>query len=267
MRYNVHAGHNPAGKIACGAVGLLDESKENRLIADEIMRLLRLSGNTVYDCTVDNGTSQNDVLKKIVTKCNSHTVDFDFSIHLNSGRSDKTGDGKIGGFEVWVSSTNKGKGEVAERIRKNMKSLGFTDRGTKTTSSLYVLNKTVAPALLLEVCFVDDKDDYNLYKKAGYKAVAKAIAEGIVGKTISEKVEIPKTETKTQSTNTTNTMLYYKAFNSKSIVDGLKSIGVNSGFTNRLKIAKANGIKFYTGTAAQNEKLLTLAKQGKLKKA
>ena len=29
MKINVHAGHNPAGKIACGAVGLINESIEN----------------------------------------------------------------------------------------------------------------------------------------------------------------------------------------------------------------------------------------------
>lgn len=60
---------------------------------------------------------------------------------------------------------------------------------------------------------------------------------------------------------------YYKAFNSTSIVDGLKSIGVDSSFSNRKKIAVANGISNYTGTAAQNSKLCNLAKQGKLKKA
>ena len=30
MRINVHAGHNPAGKVACGAVGLINESKSKR---------------------------------------------------------------------------------------------------------------------------------------------------------------------------------------------------------------------------------------------
>lgn len=51
-----------------------------------------------------------------------------------------------------------------------------------------------------------------------------------------------------------------------SIVDGLKSIKADSGFTYRSKIAKANGISGYSGTAAQNTKLLNLLKQGKLKK-
>ena len=60
---------------------------------------------------------------------------------------------------------------------------------------------------------------------------------------------------------------YYPAFSSSSIVDGLKSIGVDSSFFHRSKIAAANGISGYSGTATQNNKLCRLAKQGKLKKA
>ena len=59
---------------------------------------------------------------------------------------------------------------------------------------------------------------------------------------------------------------YFKKCDAKytSIVDALGSIGVNSSFSYRLKIAGANGIKGYVGTAQQNIKLLTLLKQGKL---
>ena len=59
----------------------------------------------------------------------------------------------------------------------------------------------------------------------------------------------------------------YPAFTDTSIVDGLKSIGVDSSKENRAKIAEANGISNYTGSSAQNQKLLALAKQGKLKRA
>ena len=53
---------------------------------------------------------------------------------------------------------------------------------------------------------------------------------------------------------------------STSIVDALKSIGVDSSMSNRSKIAKANGISNYKGTAEQNIKMLSLLKSGKLKK-
>ena len=61
---------------------------------------------------------------------------------------------------------------------------------------------------------------------------------------------------------------YYKKYtgSSVSIVDALKAIGVDSSMNNRKKIAKANGISNYTGTASQNTQLLNLLKQGKLKK-
>lgn len=189
--YNVHAGHNPEGKIACGASDLLNESRENRLVKGELINYLRQYGNTVYDCTEDNGKSQRDVLEKIVKKCNAHTVDFDFSLHLNFGRNDDSGDGKQGGVEVHINADNKGKKAVAEHILKRMESAGFKRHGTGIVinPNLYVLNHTNAPALLIEICYVDDRDDYNQYNKVGYKAVAKAIAEGIMDKTISDGIK------------------------------------------------------------------------------
>lgn len=61
---------------------------------------------------------------------------------------------------------------------------------------------------------------------------------------------------------------YYKKYtgNSSSIVTALKKIGVNSSYSNRKKIAKANDIKNYKGTAQQNTTMLNLLKKGKLKK-
>ena len=60
--------------------------------------------------------------------------------------------------------------------------------------------------------------------------------------------------------------LYYPKYKgkSKSLVDTLKSLGINSGKNNRKRIATLNGIKNYTGSASQNTKLLNLLKKGKL---
>ena len=64
----------------------------------------------------------------------------------------------------------------------------------------------------------------------------------------------------------TTTTKYYKKYtgDSVSLVNALKNIGVTSTFANRKKIAKANGIKTYLGTAKQNTKMLNLLKKGKL---
>ena len=61
------------------------------------------------------------------------------------------------------------------------------------------------------------------------------------------------------------TAFYKKAtYKGGSLVDALASINVQSGFNYRKKIAKANGIKVYLGTAVQNIKLLALLKKGEL---
>ena len=188
--YNIHGGHNPSGKIACGASDLLDESKEDRKITKAIIKYLKKAGAKTYDCTVSNGTSQTDVLKKICAKCNQHSVTLDGSVHLNSGRNDHKADGKLGGFEVWATTFTGVKKEVAQRAVAKMKELGFTPHGDpyKTTSNLYYLNHTKAKALLFEICFVDDKDDYLLYKTVGPDAIGKALAEAIVGHDIKTSV-------------------------------------------------------------------------------
>ncbi len=192
MRINVHAGHNPAGKVACGAVGIISESTEARQVKDEVIRQLKALGHTVYDCTVDNGTSQADVLTKIVTACNAHTVDLDVSIHFNSGAGDTVGNGRTTGVEAYIYSTSSRAKGVAENVCASISALGFKNRGVKYSSSLYILRKTKAPAMLIECCFADDKDDVQLYD---CQSMASAIVHGITGQTYTDKptTDIDKT--------------------------------------------------------------------------
>ena len=156
--YNIHAGHGISGRQGCGAVGILDESNEARKVKDELIRLLQTAGNTVYDCTYEGSASQNTILSEIVKKCNAHKVDLDISIHLNSGRNDYAGDNSTGGVEVYGYDTNVK--DTGNKICNNISdALGIRNRGFKTTKNLYVLNNTKSKAILIECCFVDDKDD------------------------------------------------------------------------------------------------------------
>lgn len=186
MIINVHAGHNPDGKVACGAVGLIKESTEARKVKDEVITQLRQLGHTVYDCTVNNGTSKEDVLRKIVKICNEHKADLDVSIHFNCSANDKLGNGKTTGTEVFLYSNASRAYDYAEGVCKAFELLGFKNRGIKYNPSLYVLRNTNAPAMLVEVCFVDDKDDVELYD---YKSVAEAIVYGITGQYVQEEPE------------------------------------------------------------------------------
>lgn len=175
----VHAGHNPSGKVACGASDYIDESKEARTITRKVIRLLKKNGIKAYNCTVNNGSSQMDVLKKICAKCNAKKRDIDISIHFNSAVHQAKEDGKTTGTEVWVKSTCGTRGELAGKICLKLGKLGFRNRGVKTTDSLYFLNHTNKPALLVEVCFVSDPDDAALYRR-NRNEVAKAIARAVL---------------------------------------------------------------------------------------
>lgn len=178
--YNVHAGHCPQGHGASGAVSILQESVEDRIVKNEVIRLLRAEGHTVYDCTCDENTTKQGCLNKIVAKCNQHSVDLDISIHLNSGRNDYGGDGSTGGVEVWNYDT--GTQEISNRICEAIATeLGIHNRGTKYDKDLFVLANTKSKALLVECCFVDDKDDAKAWD---VKRCAEAIAEGILNKKI-----------------------------------------------------------------------------------
>lgn len=189
---NVHAGHN----FKCpGASGQFSETSENRKVKDAVIKYLRQEGCTVYDCTDEDAKTANGNLYSIVTKCNAHEVDYDISIHFNASSS-HTGHGT----ESYVWSLDRSKNaaglDCGNRIHKRLVALGFANRGVKNGAGLYVVRNTKAPAVLVEVCFCDNKSDANLYKKLGPDRVGKAIASGILGKDITEpKATTPKLKT------------------------------------------------------------------------
>ena len=251
MKIAIHAGHNPDGKTACGAVGLIRESTESRKVKDKVIEMLRAQGHTVYDCTVDNGTSQSDVLKKIVTKCNAHTVDLDISIHFNSGGI-LTRDGKTTGTEVFVYNSNSKAKATAQNIVNSIASLGYKNRGVKYSTSLYFLKHTKNPALLIECCFVTDPEDIDLYNA---DKMAQAIVKGITG------VEPSTPSTSTPSVpSTSNTSTSTKEFKVKVKVSSL-NIRAGAGITYK-KIGSITDKGIYTIIDTQGSWGLLKSKKG-----
>lgn len=255
MNFTVHAGHNPDGKTACGAIGLIKESTENRNVKNEVIMLLKEEGHTVYDCTVEDGTSVSDIVNKQVSKMNSYSnIDLHISIHFNSGANDKTGNGKSTGGEVLVYNTNGTKYDAAKRICSRIEGLGYKNRGVKVRTDLGVLKKTKSQALLVECCFVDDKDDIDLYN---YKRIAKAIVEGILNKTISTTVPEP--------TPVPSEEVYYRAvsgsFNNKNNANDRKAKLEKAGFDGVFLDAFAKDEKTWYRVIAGSFKDKKLAEQ------
>lgn len=170
---SVHGGHASyeSGKYY-GAVGTyLNESVEDRKVKDAVIRILRQRGHTVYDDTVDVGTSQSNILAQICSKVNAHKANLAVSIHFNSATAPTAN-----GAEVWVYSNTSRALSAAKNTVSKLASLGFANRGVKYSKTLFFLRKTNCPAMLVEVCFVGSEKDKKIYD---VEKVAKAIADGI----------------------------------------------------------------------------------------
>ena len=89
--------------------------------------------------------------------------------------------------------SNKAKA-YAQRTVNAIASLGFKNRGVKRSLTLYFLRKTKSPAMLIECCFVDDKDDTTLYNA---DKMARAIVKGITCKDVATLTVTKKAYTST----------------------------------------------------------------------
>ena len=62
----------------------------------------------------------------------------------------------------------------------SLSNIGLKNRGVKDGSGLYVIRKTKAKAILIEVCFCDNEKDVNIYLRSGaYEAAAQAIFKAL----------------------------------------------------------------------------------------
>ena len=171
MLFTINAGHTLQGK-GTGAVGFLNESKENRAVVAHVIKLLKQLGHSVIDCTIDKS---DNYLKEAVAAANKHKADLAVSIHFNS-----SGDSSANGVETLVyNSSNDYTNKYANAINKEIAALGYRNRGIKQRQDLYWLKNTTSKAILIECCFVSNKADSDKYNAV---KMAEAIVKGLVGK-------------------------------------------------------------------------------------
>lgn len=170
MRVFISSGH---GRYIRGAVGILDEVANARLVVEQVAKNLRKDKVDVGVFHDNKSTTQDANLKAIVKAHNSwEEHDLDVSVHFNAYVET---DGPMGTECLYVSQD-----ELAEKMAFAISEAGdLENRGPKHRNDLYFLNNTNAPAILIEVCFVDSSADAKAYKK-NFKAICKAIADTIV---------------------------------------------------------------------------------------
>lgn len=183
MVVGINCGHTASGP-GYGAVGIIKESEHTRLVGQALMGLLRAAGVTVIDCTIDQAGTRNEYLAAAVALANRQDLDWFISIHFNAS-------GSHAGHGTEVFTYEGRQYQDALDACANLAELGFTNRGVKAGSGLYVIRKTKAKSMLIEVCFCDNQQDIDIYNAAGgAQGVAKAIFEALW-----DYVNIPETVT------------------------------------------------------------------------
>lgn len=170
MKIGVNCGHTLNGP-GSGAVGILHESTETRNVGNALINLLKSNGHEVVNCTIDKASSQNAYLAQAVEMANRQDLDYFISFHFNASN------GKGHGIEVYTYEGRQF--EDALEVCKNISNLGFANRGVKNGTGLYVVKKTKAKSMLIEVCFVDNVEDVETYRRLGPNAIAEAVYNAI----------------------------------------------------------------------------------------
>lgn len=168
------------------------EEELTRLVGRKIRSILTSQGIQVIE-TVYNNTfnSVKDSLNHRCNVANQYNVDLFISIHFNCYNR------QAYGTEVFTN--NGAKLPIAERILNSIVSLGFANRGIKDGKNLAVIRNTRMESMLIECCFIDNKEDMA---KFNVDTMALAIAEGILGRKIT--VSADKEIHNVNINNTTN---------------------------------------------------------------
>ncbi|EOV9528844.1 N-acetylmuramoyl-L-alanine amidase [Bacillus cytotoxicus] len=170
-RYSLHGGHN---SIVQGAnYGSRKEHIMDRQVKDAVLAKLKALGHAVYDDTDEVGTTQAQNLSNIVAKCNSHDVDLVISFHLNSYNT------TAHGVEVLYYDQKDLAAKISAQLSKD---IGWYNRGAKQRTDLYVLRNTKAPAILIELGFIDNDSDMA---KWNVDKIANSIVYALTGKSVS----------------------------------------------------------------------------------
>ena len=214
MKIAIDLGHG-VGQDRGASSKYIDEETIIDNVGGLVINKLKELGHTVIEVRPQQASSVSNSLVQRVQKANSNNVDLYVSIHANAGG------GK--GTEVY---TYHGKElQQARAVLNNLCSLGFNNRGIKG-SNLFVVNHTNAPAMLIEVCFVDTQSDVQLYTKLGNNKIADAIVKGLVGKTSTvSNINSPiknKANTKAYNSHLRDFQsAYNKSYNKNIGVDGI----------------------------------------------
>lgn len=175
MKILLISGHGAGDSGAVSQFG--KEADETIYMVEEIKKTLSKYAQVDLYPTDRNAYSD---AKKGKLAVNFANYGYVLEVHFNACVNDTKGNGVTTGTEIYVTTAEKTVG-VETKIVQAIAAFGLKNRGVKRTNFTVIYRAKAAgvSSALLETCFIDDKDDMDIYssKKAQIAAaVANAIA-------------------------------------------------------------------------------------------
>lgn len=165
---------------------------EGRQEKDDVLELALAVGQILEDSGVDVVyTRVDDVYNTPFEKAtmgNNSGADLFVSFHRNAMPTP----GSANGAEVLVYSDEGLPAQVARNVLAELSEAGFADRGVIERKNLVVLRRTQMPAVLLEVGFIDNPEDNQIFDSE-FEQIAQGIADGILESVGLESAPAPDT--------------------------------------------------------------------------
>ena len=164
-----HGGTDPGTASASGG----KEKDYNLRIAKLLVAKLASAGANVK---MTRGQDDAVSLDERVNFANNANADVFLSIHHNSTAANHT----TSGTETFYYNSNPGSATLAKLAEARLvEKLGLPNRGAKS-NNLYVINHTVMPAILAEICFIDNPtEDQMILQSDKQDAAATGLYEAL----------------------------------------------------------------------------------------
>ena len=158
------------GKDSGATLGGRKESNDVLSVGKEVAVEMRRHGVAVDETRTNDSTIS---LRDRSSFENRKSYDYFVSFHRNAFNK------KAHGVETFTySHSSKKANELATKVQNNLVKLGFTDRGTKE-ANFHVLRETKAPAILVEMGFIDNAEDNKIFD-CKRNEIVKAITQAIL---------------------------------------------------------------------------------------
>lgn len=196
------------------------ESDDVLKLALRIGELLKYSNeNIYYTRSKDNTVS----LSERSNMENSGSYDYFISIHRNAYKPEVAK-----GVETHIYAKGGKAEQLANKVNPELVKIGLLNRGVKV-SNFHVLRETKAPAILIEVGFIDNSSDNSIFD-ANFENIAQAIVRGLLSQ-IGKTINLPDNSTN----NKTEENIYYRcivgSFKERENAEKRKVDLVSKGFT------------------------------------